>query len=163
MTRTATINDFEAVLALNRESERFLSPLTRGRLELLHAEADLHQVIEVDGAVVAFVLALREGSGYDSVNYRWFVDRYERFLYVDRVVVAAAQHGRGLGRMLYDAVFAHARTTGVPRITCEYDLDPPNPASARFHDVFGFREVGRQRVAGGSKQVSLQAADVRPA
>ncbi|MEZ5478989.1 MAG: hypothetical protein R3E95_16365 [Thiolinea sp.] len=41
-------------------------------------------------------------------------------------------------------------------MSCEYDLEPPNPASARFHAGFGFREVGRQTVAGGKKQVSLQ-------
>ncbi len=40
-------------------------------------------------------------ASYDSVNYRWFAERYERFLYVDRVVVAAAQHGRGFGLAQY--------------------------------------------------------------
>lgn len=159
-TRSASSNDFEAVLALNRESERFLSPLTMERLYLLHSAANLHEVLEVEGEVVAFVLALREGASYDSVNYRWFIDRYERFLYVDRVVVSAAQHGRGLGRVLYESVFSRARATSVPVVTCEFDLDPPNRASEHFHRAFGFAEVGRQWVAGGKKQVSLQAASV---
>jgi len=48
----------------------------------------------------------------------------------------------------------------VPVVTCEYDVDPPNPGSERFHTRFGFREVGRQVVAGGKKSVSLQAAIV---
>jgi predicted GNAT superfamily acetyltransferase len=42
-------------------------------------------------------------------------------------------------------------------VACEYDVEPPNDASARFHARFGFGEVGRQRLAGG-KQVSLQMA-----
>jgi predicted GNAT superfamily acetyltransferase len=50
----------------------------------------------------------------------------------------------------------------LPWVTCEYDIEPPNPASERFHRGFGFTEVGRQSVAGGKKQVSLQAAPVRP-
>jgi predicted GNAT superfamily acetyltransferase len=29
----------------------------------------------------------------------------------------------------------------------------------RFHDKFGFQELGRQWVAGGTKLVSLQAAE----
>lgn len=42
----------------------------------------------------------------------------------------------------------------------EYDLDPPNLSSQRFHARFGFAEVGRQQVAGGRKHDSLQAARV---
>jgi uncharacterized protein len=38
----------------------------------------------------------------------------------------------------------------------EFDTDPPNEASRRFHARFGFVEVGAQRVAGGKKTVSLQ-------
>jgi hypothetical protein len=160
--RPATPGDFTAILALNLESERFLSPLTPVRLAQLHRRSDLHQVIEEGRQVVAFVLALREGQDYDSPNYLFFETRYDRFLYVDRVVVAAASHGRGLGRALYGAVFAHAVRSRLPWVTCEYDIEPPNPASERFHRGFGFTEVGRQSVAGGRKHVSLQAAPVRP-
>jgi predicted GNAT superfamily acetyltransferase len=159
-TRAADSNDFQAVLALNVESERFLSPLSMRGVERLHAQAELHQVVEDEGAVVAFVLALREGTTYDSLNYRWFIERYERFLYVDRVVVSCARQGEGLGLALYDLVFAHAKETGVPVVTCEYDVEPPNPGSERFHRKFGFVEVGRQVVAEGKKRVSLQAATV---
>jgi hypothetical protein len=160
-TRAATSNDFEAVLTLNHESERFLSPLSAERLVRLHSQADLHRVLELDGTVVAFVLALREGADYDSVNYRWFTQRYGQFLYVDRVVVSGAQQGRGFGQVLYRSVFARARQTEVPLVACEYDVDPPNPSSERFHRSFGFSEVGRQSVAGGKKWVSLQVAQVR--
>ena len=156
--RPATPDDFAAILALNEESVHFLSPLSRERLELLHRSAELHEVVEIEGEVIAFVLALREGASYDSVNYRWFAQRFEPFLYVDRVVVSNAHRSAGAGRLLYEKVFAHAAATGVPRVTCEYDLSPPNPASERFHASFGFAEVGRQLVAGGKKMVSLQAA-----
>jgi uncharacterized protein len=158
--RAACRSDFDAVLALNHESERFLSPLAMERLVQLDAQAELHQVLELQGKVVAFVLTLREGASYDSPNYRWFVARYPSFLYVDRVVVSASRHGEGMGRALYDVVFTHARATGVPWVTCEYDIEPPNPESERFHRQSGFKEVGRQFVAGGVKQVSLQAAGV---
>ena len=61
--------------------------------------------------------------------------------------------------MLYRELFAFAQRNSVPPITCEYDVEPPNPGSARFHARFGFKEVGRQVVAGGRKVVSLQAVD----
>ncbi len=155
--RPATTADFDAILALNEESVAALSPLTPERLAALDACAALHLVVEDDARVIAFLLALREGATYDSPNYRWFALRYERFLYVDRVVVASAARGRGAGALLYRDVFEFAATHAVDLVTCEYDVEPPNPASERFHARFGFREVGRQQLDGG-KLVSLQAA-----
>jgi predicted GNAT superfamily acetyltransferase len=158
MIRDAVESDFPFLLALNAESEQFLSPLDLSGLHRLNTMAALHRVVATPDAVVAFLLALREGADYGSVNYRWFAERYPRFLYVDRVVVAAAQQGNRLGARLYDDLFAFAATSGIASVTCEFDIDPPNPASRRFHARYGFREVGRQWVAGGKKQVSLQEA-----
>ena len=158
--RAAHPGDFAAILALNAESERFLSPLAAARLAALHGEAAFH-VVACDGAaVVAFLLAFREGAAYDSENYRWFAARYPRFLYVDRVVVSEKQQGRRIGAQLYDALFALARRQGVATIVCEVDAEPPNPTSQRFHARFGFREVGTQWLADVRKQVSLQVASV---
>ena len=160
MIRDAATHDFPAILALNAESVHFLSPLDEARLLRLHAQAAWHRVVEIDGAVAAFLLVLRDGADYDSPNYRWFAQRHARFLYIDRIVVAADRQGRGLAAMLYDDLFAFAKTAGVETLTCEFDLDPPNPASAKFHARYGFREVGTQWLGGGKKQVSLQACAV---
>jgi predicted GNAT superfamily acetyltransferase len=149
------------VLALNEESVRFLSPLSSERLIQLHEQCAVHQVVENARQVVAFLLAFREGAPYDSVNYQWFASRYERFLYIDRVVAFQHSQGKGAGSILYQSVFAHALVAGVPMVTCEFDVEPPNPVSERFHAKFGFREVGRQFVAQGRKVVSLQAAEVQ--
>jgi uncharacterized protein len=157
--RDAQPQDFPAILALNAESEHFLSPMDARRLEHLHAQSALHRVVEEDGQVQAFLLALREGADYDSVNYRWFAQHYPRFLYIDRVVVAAGQQGRGWGRALYADLFARAREMGLRDVTCEFDLEPPNEGSQRFHARFGFAEVGRQHAGTHRKLVSLQRAD----
>lgn len=158
--RRARSADFEAVLALNEEFVCYLSPLNHERLIALDRQAELHVVVEEKDHVTAFLLAFREGADYDSMNYRWFAERYSRFLYVDRVVVSRSRQGTGAGALLYRYVFAHAAATQVPLVTCEYDVDPPNVVSERFHARFGFQEVGRQLVAGGEKSVSLQAAAV---
>jgi predicted GNAT superfamily acetyltransferase len=156
--RPATTEDFPALLALNAEQVRFLSPLDAPRIAHLHAESAWHQVIEGDTGVCAFLLALAPGADYDSPNYRWFEARGGRFLYVDRVVVAASAQGLGCGRQLYEALFAFAHDTGFEAVVCEYDVDPPNHVSAAFHARFGFVEVGRQMANG--KQVSMQAARI---
>jgi len=53
-------------------------------------------------------------------------------LYVDRVVVGSDLRGIGAGSQLYEQLFAHALATGAERVTAEFDIDPPNPASARL-------------------------------
>jgi uncharacterized protein len=153
--RDATPDDFPAILALNDEAVQFTSPLDAARLRQLHEQAAYHRVIELGGAIAAFLLAFREGADYDSLNYRWFARHYAQFLYIDRVVVARSARRLGLGIQLYDDILAFAARTQVARLSCEYDVDPPNPVSQAFHRRYGFREVGRQRVGGG-KQVSLQ-------
>jgi predicted GNAT superfamily acetyltransferase len=158
LIRPTTLADHPRILELNAQFVRFLSPLTQARLRELDSKAELSLVVEQEGAVAAFLLAFREQVDYDSINYRWFAQRYPRFLYIDRVVVGSSLQGQGAGSRLYQQVFAHAVAAGMPWVTCEIDCDPPNPLSDRFHARFGFREVARQPVPGG-KQVSLQVAD----
>lgn len=152
--------DFDRILALNSAEVRQTSPMDRDQLRLLVAMSSYSRVAIVEQQVAAFLIALREGARYDSENYLWFATHYPGFLYVDRIVVGAAFSGLGIGSKLYADLFGFAGAQGIEIITCEYNLQPPNPASRVFHDKFGFREVGTQRVAGGTKLVSLQVAAV---
>jgi predicted GNAT superfamily acetyltransferase len=155
--RDADPAHFEQILAMNEEFVRFLSPMNAQRLKLLHDEAAYHRVVETNNGICAFLLAFREGASYDSVNYLWFEAHFPRFLYIDRVVVSKTAQGRGIGKLLYDDLIAYAAGAGISPITCEFDVDPPNPQSQRFHEAFGFREVGSHHVGAASKRVSLQA------
>ncbi len=158
--RSAEPKDFQEILRINEESVHFLSPMSRERLEHMFEEAELCKVATNEGQILAFCLAFREGADYDSVNYLWFASHYPNFLYVDRVVVDLKKQTAGLGSLLYEEVFQHARDTGVPLVAAEIDIEPPNPVSLKFHEKFGFKEVGRQEVAGGTKVVSLQIANI---
>jgi uncharacterized protein len=158
--RDATEGDFDRIVELNAAVVRETSAMDLARLRQLHALAFHHRVAIVDGEVAGFLLAMRDGAAYINDNFDWFSARYPRFVYVDRIVVAAAAAGTGIGRRLYDDLFDRARQLCIGIIACEYNLEPPNPASRRFHDRFGFREVGRQHVADGTKLVSLQIAEV---
>jgi uncharacterized protein len=158
--REACGDDFALILRLNAQSVHFLSPMSEALLCDLHRAAAYHRVVEVEGVVRAFLLALREGEAYASVNYRWFCARYAQFLYIDRVVVDTAAQGAGLGKILYSDLLAFAGASGVPRVACEFDVDPPNERSRRFHFGFGFREIGTQQVGVQQKKVSLQLAEL---
>lgn len=155
--RAAEPSDYCKILKLNEESVQFLSPMDLERLTHLDSQSELHLAAECDGEVAGFLIALREGKSYDSVNYTWFSSRYPEFLYIDRVVVSENLRNESIGSLFYERVIRHAEKTGVPLVTAEIDIMPPNPASLKFHEKFGFKEVGKQSVAGGKKEVSLQA------
>jgi len=154
--RAATEDDFPAILRLNRESEAVLSPLSAPRLAALHRQAWIHRVACRGGRVDAFLLALAAGADYDSPNYRWFATRYTGFVYIDRVVVDAAARGARLATLLYEDLLRSAADAGMASVTCEFDVDPPNEASRRFHGRFGFVEVGTQVLGARGKRVSMQ-------
>jgi len=150
--------DFESILGLNDAEVRQTSQMDMDRLLQLVRMSTFCRVATIEGQVAAFLIALRDGVPYENDNYRWFSSRFSSFLYVDRIVVSSQFAGRRIGSRLYDELFAFARSQGIGAVVCEYNVVPPNPASRAFHDRFGFRELGRQWVAGGTKQVSLQAA-----
>ena len=156
--RDAQPRDFPAIVRLNLESEHFLSRMDAARLEQLAAQCACLRVADCEGDVAAFLLAFAPQAAYDSENFRWFVERYRSFLYIDRIAVAAARRGSGLGARLYDDLFAFARAGGFDRVVAEFDVDPPNPVSAHLHARFGFREVGARSVSYAGKRVAMQEA-----
>jgi predicted GNAT superfamily acetyltransferase len=139
-----------SLLALNNAHARELSWLAPERLAHLVGQAFLARRI---GDLDAFLLALNENADYDSPNFQWFRGRYARFIYVDRIVVAASARGRGYARQLYDDLFEHALGAGHERVVCEVNSRPPNPESDAFHAALGFIEVGTASVYAGSRTV----------
>ena len=134
-------SDLDAVLALNQAHEQELSPLDQDGLRGLLDMALAAWVAEVDGAVGGFAVAFAPGSAYESRNYRWFGERYEDFVYLDRVAVEPALRRRGVGGRLYDALEDLAGSRGA-LVACEVNLVPRNDASLAFHAHRGFSEVG---------------------
>ena len=142
--------DEAAVLALNNEHAEELSWLEPERLSrLLRASFYARRI----GSLEAFIMTFDHDADYDSPNFLWFRDRYPRFVYVDRVVVARQARGRGHARLLYQALFEQAVRAGHTVVACEVNADPPNPASDAFHANLGFSEAGRAIIHGGTKTV----------
>ena len=155
--------DEAGVLAMNRLAEQVTSPLDAERFTALFALSDLKQVAELDGEVVGFVLAIADDKPFENHNYRWFTrwftERVEHFLYIDRVIVSPACRGQGLGRNFYAAVFDAARQSGIAHVCAEMDLQPPNRGSLQFHRKLGFIEIGTRTAASG-KRLSMQVCEV---
>ena len=144
--RPAAPDDLEQIVQLNNQAVPAVSVADVERMgELIALAAAAWVVDNGDGGLAGFVLLFEPGSAYDSANYRWFAERFDAFLYVDRVVVAAGQRGGGLGATLYEAVAAEAGRRGSGRVLAEVNLEPPNPGSSRFHRRHGFEAVGELR------------------
>ena len=159
LIRQAHEFDYQTIVAMNDVEVRHTSLMDRERLRNLDHLSTYHKVAEVEGDVAAFLLAMRENCSYQNENYEWFSSRYPEFIYIDRIVVDAQYGGLKIGTMLYRDLFNFARSHRIPVITCEYNIIPPNEPSRIFHGKFGFKEVGRQWLAKGTKRVSLQAAE----
>jgi len=143
-----------ALLDLNNAHAQELSWLEPERLEHLVREAfSARRIGELD----ALLLAFDQDARYDSPNFLWFRDRYARFVYVDRVVVASSARGRGYARKLYHDLFEQAVSAGHERVVCEVNSSPPNPESDAFHAALGFVEVGSASIHGGAKTVRYLA------
>ena len=151
--------DFDSIIKLNDAEVQQTSPMNLERLRFLIGIFSYRKVAIAEGQVAAFLLAVQEGVIYNNDNYNWFASRFSNFLYVDRIVVGSSFSGQNIGSKLYHNMFEYARFHDIKIITCEYNIEPPNPSSRAFHDKFGFNEIGTQWVASGTKQVSLQAAE----
>ncbi|HEX3433741.1 MAG TPA: GNAT family N-acetyltransferase [Solirubrobacteraceae bacterium] len=156
--RPASHVDHERLLQLNAASVQELSPLDQPRLAYILALAHSCLVVESDdGEVVGFAIAVAPGADYDSANYAWFQQRYERFLYLDRIAVSSASRRQGVGAQLYDAMEQQAAS--FQRMVCDVNIEPANEASLAFHTARGYREVGRL-AHGDVKTVALMSKEL---
>jgi predicted GNAT superfamily acetyltransferase len=145
--------DLDALHLINEASVPGVGTLTRDRLAALVADSAATLVaVDTHEKPTGFVLVMLEGLGYESLNYRWLSERYDRFAYVDRIAVAEAARGRRIGEALYAAAI-EAFAGNRPVLLAEVNLEPPNPGSLRFHKRLGFREVGERWEADRSKGV----------
>lgn len=142
--------DLPAVLALNNTFSQETSLLSGVELAALVSGADIaHRIGHVEGLLLAFYAT----NNYDNDNFRWFSERVNDFVYVDRIVVGQASQGRGLARLLYENLFELAKAAGFSSVVCEVNAVPANPVSDAFHARLNFVEVGKVWKPGGEKQV----------
>ena len=109
--------------------------------------------------VVGFLVGL-DGPvvPYGSLNYEWFCERYDHFLYVDRVVVDPSAYRLGVGRAFYEAFVATA--DGHSHLCAEVNTLPRNDRSLAFHDAMEFDPVGSRSDKESGKTVRMYALGV---
>jgi predicted GNAT superfamily acetyltransferase len=156
LIRPANSADLEEVRRLNESVLPHVNSIPISDFEEFMRISSFFVVVEKESQIGAFLIVLGPGQSYESENYTFFSKTYESFDYVDRIVVGDQYQGNGVGKALYQYLIDHSNED---RITCEVNLDPPNPGSILFHQKMGFKEVGKQHSEGGKKWVSLMSRD----
>ena len=127
------------ILAMNKEFVHWLSPLDEDGLKaLLSVSSYSKQIDNASGVLIGY----GHDVDYDHKNLQWLRLRYDRFYYIDRVIIAAGAQGRGYARQLYEDFEREAKQRGYPRLVCEVNTRPDNPGSHKFHEALGFTAVG---------------------
>lgn len=152
--------DYEQIRRINQNAVPHVSSMSLEELGRLARQCFYIGVAWAGSECAGFLMALRPGQDYRSLNYRWFTEHYENFVYIDRIAIAPEFQGRGMGRTLYADVERVARDV-APILTCEVNLVPSNPGSIAFHTRLGFAEVGQLDSEDGAKRVSLMVKPIR--
>jgi predicted GNAT superfamily acetyltransferase len=155
--RSPSADDDAAMLALNNESAVETSLLNIVSLQQLVASSFY---VRIAGQMDGFCIALDQDAKYQNPNFEWFRRKYRRFVYIDRIVVAARARGQGIAREMYSDLKLASKNADRSLIGCEINIDPPNLASDRFHEAFGFVEVGRAFLADRAKTVRYLALSI---
>ena len=150
--------ELDSVLALNNSAGPGILPIDAAKLRQLFDVAAYFRVAEIDGHLAGLLIAMTPDADYESPNFAWFAARYPDFVYVDRIVIARAYRGLGLGRVFYADVQSYAEVRS-PLLCCEVFLDPRDDVSVLFHGTYGFKEEGQQTLPSGHR-VSLLAKEL---
>ena len=143
-SRSLSSNTLENLYKLNQENtpevgsiksyESFVSLLDISSINLL---------IEYKKQPVGFVICFRENLEYESLNYKFFNETKQKFLYIDRVVIQSDYRRMGFGTKVYKYIDGVAAKESLP-ICCEVNSIPLNQISFNFHAKNGFIQVGER-------------------
>ncbi len=142
-----TAADLGSIHAINEAGAPGVHGESPEQLAVITRESCIAIVAEVDGVVAAFCKVLPPRADYQSTNCRWFSMRYDDFVYLDRVAVAADHRGRGIGSRLYEEV---ERRTRAVWVTLEVKSSPPQRRLVAIPCAEGVRRGGTASGAHGN-------------
>ena len=96
-----------------------------------------------DNVITGFVVCFYEKSHYSSLNYKYFLENYNDFLYIDRIAISSNFRRSGIGSAFYKKLIKkYGKTKSI--ICCEVNIEPINSISLNFHSRFNFHKVGEK-------------------
>lgn len=146
-----TAEHYDQILRMNAHFVHWLAPMDRQELQrVLNLAPYARQIDNGLGVLIGY----GHDTDYpDHDNMQWLSNIFNRYFYIDRIIIDESAAGRGYGRTLYNDIEQFARAAGYPRLTCEVNIVPDNPGSHRFHERLGFRPCGEHISKPGFKAV----------
>ena len=133
--------DIYEIWEINEQGLPGTGKVNHDEIEALLVISELAIGVFENSKLLGFVICLLPGTNYGSLNYSWFNEKYDEFIYVDRIAVSQTHRNQRIGSLIYQKVVDYSKQHNLP-IAAEVSLVPPNPGSMRFHHRFGFTEVG---------------------
>ena len=136
--RRAKEKDLPSILDLNNRESKWV-----GKKEIdffqKYMYIPIFNVFETNERIVGFLMAMDQNTDYDSINFLWFKDKFNKFYYIDRVIVDESMRGKGIASLLYRELIDIKQD--IP-LVAEVSINPSNEGSVIFRDKIGFKDVG---------------------
>jgi predicted GNAT superfamily acetyltransferase len=142
--RSSPSHTLESLYKLNQENTPEVGSIRsyKSFTSLLDISS-INLLIEYKKQSIGFVICFRENLEYESLNYKFFNEIKQKFLYIDRVVIQSDYRRMGFGTRVYKYIDEVAAKESL-QICCEVNLIPLNQISLNFHAKNGFTKVGER-------------------
>ena len=121
-----------------------------------HAEGPIVESMPEHSNLAGFLIAMTPDCDYWSGNFKWFRERSDDFVYIDRIAVSPWFRKRGIAARLYADIEKYARAHGAKRLTLEVNVRPNNEVSLAFHDRMGFTGLEERETEYGSRVLMME-------
>lgn len=145
--------DLDYIILLNQKSVPAVSSIDKVGVTSFLELSSYFKIIRYNDRPMGFLIGLMPGKDYSSENYIWVSERYDSFIYVDRVIIDKKYRHQGIGFYFYNHL-AETYYGEVDSIICEVNISPYNKPSINFHKKYGFKEIGQKDTENGKKRVS---------
>ena len=157
--RNAKIDDLKDIIEINEESIPAVNTVSLMQFKSFLRDSIYFKVVtNRSQKICGFLLVLPSGLEYDSLNYKWFSSRYEKFAYIDRIAISKNWRNKGMGKSLYTDLENTLKDYNL--IACEFNVIPLNLVSKQFHESLDYENVGFQLTENGTKKVSLMTKKI---
>ena len=157
--RNVKIDDLKDIIEINEESIPAVNTVSLMQFKSFLRDSIYFKVVtNRSQKICGFLLVLPSGLEYDSLNYKWFSSRYEKFAYIDRIAISKNWRNKGMGKSLYTDLENTLKDYNL--IACEFNGIPLNLVSKQFHESLDYENVGFQLTENGTKKVSLMTKKI---
>jgi predicted GNAT superfamily acetyltransferase len=157
--RNVKIDDLKDIIEINEESIPAVNTVSLMQFKSFLRDSIYFKVVtNRSQKICGFLLVLPSGLEYDSLNYKWFSSRYEKFAYIDRIAISKNWRNKGMGKSLYTDLENTLKDYNL--IACEFNVIPLNLVSKQFHESLDYENVGFQLTENGTKKVSLMTKKI---